>query len=78
MNICDAGHKIHDRKIVDTVQGKFLIFDYEQYMGYTGYCTGQDDISRTLSLYGNWSMEIYNCIDKILCESGKGLSLIHI
>lgn len=54
---CQAGHTKHDRKVVDTEIGKMTIYDYEQYMGFNGYCSGQDDISRTLDLYGRWEVD---------------------
>jgi len=51
---CEAGHKTHDTKVVDTVLGEFVIWDWEKYAGFAGYCTGQDDTSMTLDLYGVW------------------------
>ncbi|MEE9178750.1 MAG: hypothetical protein V3U46_10020 [Acidimicrobiia bacterium] len=53
-NECQAGHKVHDTKVVDTVLGPFTIWDWEKYAGFEGYCTGQDDVSMTLDLYGIW------------------------
>lgn len=74
MNYCQAGHPTHDRKTVPSIQGDFLIYDYPKYMDFAGYCMGQDDISRTIGLYGNWSQEVYDFISKILdAEKDKGL-----
>jgi hypothetical protein len=53
-NACQAGHKTHDTKIVDTALGPFTIWDWQKYAGFEGYCTGQDDVSMTLDLYGTW------------------------
>lgn len=53
-NECQAGHKIHDTKVVDTALGPFTIWDWEKYADFEGYCTGQDDVSMTLDLYGTW------------------------
>ena len=54
-NECEAGHKTHDTKTVDTVLGPFVIWDWEKYAGQAGiYCSGQDDTSMTLDLYGVW------------------------
>ncbi len=54
-NICQAGHKTHDPKVVDTALGPFTIFDWQKYAGQAGlYCPGQDDVSMTLDLYGTW------------------------
>lgn len=54
---CQAGHEKHDRIVVDTEIGKMTIYDFEKYMGFDGYCSGQDDISKTLKLYGRWEVE---------------------
>ncbi len=51
---CQAGHKTHDTKVVDTALGPFTIWDWRKYAGFAGYCTGQDDVSMTLDLYGIW------------------------
>jgi len=53
-NVCQAGHKSHDTKVVDTALGPFTIWDWQKYAGFEGYCTGQDDVSMTLDLYGIW------------------------
>lgn len=61
MNICEAGHKKHERRIVETqVEGqpfKFEVYDWEKYKDVIGYCTGKDDISRTLINEGYWEKE---------------------
>ena len=52
---CQAGHKTHDTKVVDTALGPFTIWDWRKYEGQAGlYCPGQDDVSMTLDLYGIW------------------------
>jgi hypothetical protein len=54
-NECQAGHKTHDTKVVDTALGPFTIWDWQKYAGQAGlYCPGQDDVSMTLDLYGVW------------------------
>lgn len=72
---CQAGHKYHDRKMVPSIQGNFLIYDYEKYMDFPGYCMGQDDVSRTIGLYGKWSQDMYDFIEKILDKKDHGLFL---
>lgn len=57
MNVCEAGHQTHASHQVDTMQGPMLCWDTQQYMDTRGYCTGQDDVSRTLELYGVWERE---------------------
>ena len=55
VDACQAGHKTHDTKVVDTALGPFTIYDWQKYQGQAGiYCTGQDDTSMTLDLYGVW------------------------
>ncbi len=57
MNICEAGHKKHDRLVASTDVGDMTIYDWSKYTGFTGYCSGQDDISMTLDMYGRWEVE---------------------
>lgn len=68
MNICQAGHKKHDRVVLNTKLGKMSAFDADKYMGFNGYCTGQDDISRTLINTREWepieSREIREVLEK--------------
>lgn len=58
MNICAAGHKVHDKMIINTsacgIDLLLSIYDTDKYMGFAGYCTGQDDISRTIEMTGIW------------------------
>ena len=54
LNVCRRGHTAHDTINVDTVMGEFTVWDWSQYRDYPGYCTGQDDLSMTLDLYGIW------------------------
>lgn len=63
--VCFAGHEFHERAWqqidkdmtgVDTI-GEYpwdlMVFD-PQYRDIRGYCPGDDDISRTLAIYGIW------------------------
>lgn len=58
MNVCAAGHDRHNRKQVgcraDYLNLTMNIYDTSDYMGFAGYCTGQDDISQTLERTGVW------------------------
>lgn len=54
MNVCQAGHATHASKKTGTAIGPFWIFDWEAYAGFAGYCPGQDDVSMSLDLYGEW------------------------
>ncbi len=53
-NTCQVGHTSHDTKMIDTVAGPMRIWDWEKYQDQGDYCTGQDDVSMTLDLYGSW------------------------
>ena len=57
MNVCETGHKSHQSKQTRTIQGAFRVWDWELYRGQRGSCTDQDDVSRTLLLYGVWEKE---------------------
>lgn len=57
VNVCEAGHKSHKHRVVSTIQGPMHVWDWDLYCGTRGYCTGQDDVSRTLALYGVWEPE---------------------
>lgn len=57
MNVCEAGHRTHESHEVDTLQGPMLCWKTALYMDTRGYCTGQDDVSRTLELYGVWEKD---------------------
>ena len=78
MNHCQAGHEPHKRITVPSIQGDFLIYNYKQYMGFNGYCTGQDDVSRTIDLYGKWDEDVYQCILSILETAKPGGVFIDI
>lgn len=66
MNICQAGHEFHDRILVDTKYGLMMIYDYSKYMGFRGYCTGQDDVSKTIDLYRIWEPQETQFVEKLL------------
>lgn len=54
MTVCQAGHSKHDLITVPTKIGPMRVYDWEQYKDFHGYCTGQDDVSRTLINTGGW------------------------
>lgn len=55
---CDAGHDSHQTRVVDVrapyFSGPMTVFDAGIYSDTFGYCPGDDDVSRTLMLYGIW------------------------
>lgn len=55
---CDAGHDTHQTRVVHVeipdFNGPMTVFDAEVYRNTYGYCPGDDDVSRTLILYGVW------------------------
>lgn len=78
MNICQAGHKVHSTKKVQTVLGEMTIYDWEQYMNFKGYCSGQDDVSKTLDLYGKWDIEETHLINNILSAGSRDGAFVDI
>lgn len=78
-NDCHAGHKFHDRIVVDTFLGEMLVYDWEKYKDQKNvYCTGQDDISRTLINTGVWEDAIYGLFSRLLERGNKRNVVIDI
>lgn len=67
---CEAGHDSHEIMPVETEIGEMWVYDHFKYMGFAGYCSGQDDISRTLAMYGRWEPEETKVARRIL-ENGN-------
>lgn len=61
-NTCQFGHARHKTKRV----GGLVIFDWEEYQGLAGYCSGQDQVSMTIDLTGSWEVE----------ETAKAMSVV--
>lgn len=75
---CQAGHEKHDRILVDTELGKMWVWDYEKYKGFDGYCTGQDDISRTLINNGIWEVTESKIIREVLENGDRSKGFVDI
>lgn len=56
MNHCEYKHKDHATLVVDTWLGPMTVFNWNTYHTTEGYCTGRDDISRTLYNEGRWEL----------------------
>jgi len=65
-------HKKHKTIEVETEIGMMTVYDYDSYKDTPGYCTGQDDVSRTLQLYGHWENDETVLFKDILKKGGKG------
>lgn len=65
MNNCQAGHLIHSHRTVMTDVGSMVVYDWEQYMDFEGFCTGQDDVSMTLCQTGTWDKPIKELIERL-------------
>ena len=78
MNYCHAGHKKHDRKTVKSLVGDMLVYDYDQYMGFAGYCTGQDGVSETIEKTGSWDIDVHHRIELILDRVNEGSLFIDV
>lgn len=48
-----------------------VIFDWEKYQNFAGYCPGQDDVSKTLDKYGMWDLDQSNLLEKILMKGDE-------
>jgi hypothetical protein len=68
LNLCSAGHETHESLVVDTAYGPFHIWNWSKYRGFPGYCTGQDDVSMSLDLYGTWERPDIKRTRQILTE----------
>lgn len=62
LNVCQFGHPTHETHLA----GGMTVYDWSAYQGLAGYCSGQDDVSRTIDLYGFWEAE----------ETAKVLSVV--
>lgn len=54
LNVCQAGHETHESKLVETLYGPRWIWDWEKYQGQALYCTGQDEVSKSIDLQQVW------------------------
>ena len=67
LNVCQAGHTFHESKVVNTSNGPMHVWDWEMYRNqFNTYCTGQDDVSMSLDLYGTWEKPDYARAKQIL------------
>lgn len=65
-NLCQAGHSTHDKVEVNSVLGNMWVYHYDKYKDFNGYCTGQDDISRTIVNTRMWEPDITEVATQIL------------
>lgn len=65
MNNCQAGHTTHSHIEVMTDLGPMQVYEWKKYLDFNGFCTGQDDVSRTLDLYGWWDQPIKHLIERL-------------
>jgi hypothetical protein len=71
-DLCELKHTTHRLKKVDTVQGDMYVYDYEMYMGNSGYyCPGQDDVSMTLATTGQWEKDETTLVQRLLSDGDK-------
>lgn len=72
MNACSE-HASHAKKTVKINGLELTVYDWEQYKNVTGYCTGKDDVSRTLLNGELWHKESHDEVLSIL--NGEGIVL---
>ena len=75
---CQAGHKKHDTMKVNTALGEMTVWDYKKYMGFSGYCTGQDAVSQVLDKEDYWELNNFKPTNKILKEGDRNNLVIDI
>ncbi len=79
LNNCQAGHKKHDRLVVDTSLGKMTVYDHEKYKDqFNTYCTGQDGLSFTLINSGCWEEHYLDLATSILKDGDRENLVIDI
>lgn len=59
MNFCESDHAAHETKVVSVrfapfLFGRMAVYDAEIYRDTTGYCPGDDAVSRSLIAEGQW------------------------
>ena len=54
LNTCQAGHQSHESKLLETDYGPYWIWDWPRYMDFPNYCTGQDEVSKSIDVNGYW------------------------
>lgn len=77
MNVCAAKHSKHDVIQVDTNQGfPMFIYDALKYKDTYGYCTGDDDVSRTIKNTSCWEPSETKIFLKLMEKANKGDTFI--
>jgi len=71
MNQCQAGHSDHDSFKIETSIGFMWVYNYERYKNVAGYCSGKDDVSRTLINTGAWEKPETEVIKRVLEDGDK-------
>lgn len=74
---CQFGHRSHKKITVKTILGDMLVYDWELYKDQPGgYCTGQDDVSRTLANIGIWESAITDRVRQMLTASDNKKGMV--
>lgn len=71
MNTCQSGHKEHDTILVETKIGPMMVYNWEKYKDVPNYCTGKDDISRTLINGEVWEKPDTEIAERVLKVGNK-------
>lgn len=79
MNRCQAGHTFHSRFSIKTDLGMMTVYDWKKYKDQSGiYCTGQDDVSRTLFNTGVWEPILSKLISWILYSGDRNNLVVDV
>lgn len=68
LNVCQVGHTTHDSKLVESFYGPFHIWQWENYQWQGAYCTGQDEVSKSIDINGYWEKSDTDRVRRILAE----------
>ncbi len=78
IELCEQGHA-HHRRLVSPVRypragaAEMWVYDAFSYIGTEGYCTGDDDVSRTIITTGSWEKCQTPVIADLLADAQRGL-----
>lgn len=78
VNTCQAGHLNHNTLQVQTRVGPMEVFNWELYKDFAGYCTGQDDVSRTLINQGHWEPVESQIVRDVLMLGDRAMGIIDV
>lgn len=68
LNVCEVGHSTHSSKLLETAYGPFYIWQWDRYQWQGAYCSGQDEVSKSIDINGYWEKADTDRMIQILDE----------